>query len=394
MGRKIPKKQVDAAIAALAKVRKKWLRQPGVSAVDVGYKIRDNSLTNELALRVHVPRKLPQEALAASEAFNVPGQSDSLDGFPVDVIEADYAAAVTPMAPESISRTGRVDPIVGGVSCGNPRISAGTVGAIVWDRTDGAPCILSNWHVLCGSLSAQAGESIYQPGVLDGGSPADRIAELRRWRLDRDADAALAKLLGDRVHSRDLLGLEPLRGIEEGELGMSVVKSGRTTGVTRGIIDGVAASVRIDYGEKIQQFHDQLHIVPHPPWPAEDYEVSTGGDSGSVWINEDTGKAIGLHFAGETERSPAAENAMANRITKVADLLEFSVTPLFLSPPPAPDQNLINILREVLCRHFPDRCQDAATGMESTGRQSEHGGVGPPNIEQLIAEVERIYRQH
>lgn len=360
MPKKISKKNISAAIDELDKVRKDWLKRPGVTAVDVGYKIKDGKITDELAVRVHVRRKIPDEALDEYEIFSTSDEPKKQGPFSIDVIEAEYGPErmlVELLQPEAVDRHSSVDPLVGGVSVGNPRVTAGTLGAIVWDKTDGEVCILSNWHVLCGSSTCIAGEDIYQPGVYDGGTAADKVAELKRWRLDRHADAALARLTGARGYSRDILGLDPITGIEENPtLGMTVIKSGRTTGVTEGFIDGVSLSATIDYsGGTIQTFHDQLHIVPLPPWPAVDVEISRGGDSGSVWIDKATNKAVGLHFAGETDPSPTAEHAIANRMVKVAELLKLSFTPLFV-PPPVGDDRLRDILRRILCRYLPWLC--------------------------------------
>ena len=55
---------------------------------------------------------------------------------------------------EEVSRTTALDPLIGGISCGNPRITAGTLGAIVFNRTTCKPMILSNWHVLAGASAA------------------------------------------------------------------------------------------------------------------------------------------------------------------------------------------------------------------------------------------------
>lgn len=367
MPKTIPESDIDAAITELNKVRKNWLNRPGVTAVDVGYKIKDRKLTDELAIRVHVKSKLPTEALAGHELFSEHDKPKKLGAFGIDVIEAEYgpsrplAAAVEPLEPQEVAETHRrsaVDPLVGGISVGNPRVTAGTLGVIVWDRSDCQVCILSNWHVLCGSPTCTAGEDIYQPGVADGGTAADKVAELKRWRLDKDADAALAKLTGARGYSRDILGLNPIPGVVDRTLGMNVAKSGRTTGVTEGIVDGVSASVTINYGGgTVQTFHDQIHIVPRPPWPAVDYEVSMGGDSGSVWIDEATGKAVGLHFAGEMDPSPTAENAIANRLVKVAELLNFSFTPLFCRPRIKDYYRLRYAIKFILCRRYPWLCR-------------------------------------
>lgn len=359
MPKKVSKSEVIEAIDELNKVRKNWLKAPGVTAVDVGYKLKENEITDELAIRVHVKRKLPLEALKDYERFSISGDPEKVGKFKVDVIEAEYGPAMSGpfelQEAAEVSPRSRVDPLVGGVSVANARVTAGTLGAIVWDRTNGRPCILSNWHVLCGSAACQAGEPIYQPGRLDGGTAVDTVATLKRWLLGGEADAALAELNGARAHTRDMLGLDPIAGIEEAPtIGMSVIKTGRTTGITEGLIDGLSMSVSINYGDAgVQSFHDQIRIVPHPPWPGVDYEVSKGGDSGSVWLNKANGKAVGLHFAGETDSSPTSELAIANPMVKLAELLNFSFAPIFRPPPPIDENRLREILRRILARRFP-----------------------------------------
>jgi endonuclease G len=341
VAKQVGEKKTQEAIEQLDTVRREWLRRPGVTGVDVGFKLSDGKLTDQVAIRVHVERKLPPEALAKHDVFSISGKAEKIGAFPVDVIEATYGPSRTPAPIElediGLERTGQFDPLVGGISVGNPRVTAGTLGAIVWDRTDCSVSILSNWHVLAGGDAAVAGEAIYQPGPIDGGTAADTVATLTRMRLDADMDAGIAKLNGARGYSRDIVGLSPIPGIDAPALGMEVTKSGRTTGVTDGVIDGVSFSGTITYDDHgPNTFHDQIHIVPRPPWPAVDYEVSRGGDSGSVWINEATGRAVGLHFGGETDPAPTSENALANPMQKVAAAtgLNFSFTPLFCLRPP------------------------------------------------------------
>jgi hypothetical protein len=85
MPREIPTSELNAAIEELDQVREEWLKRPGVTAVDVGYKIQDGVLTDQLAIRVHVRRKLSPEALPEHELF-----PEHLGRFSVDVIEATY----------------------------------------------------------------------------------------------------------------------------------------------------------------------------------------------------------------------------------------------------------------------------------------------------------------
>jgi hypothetical protein len=360
MPRKPAAKKVEDAIVALDTVRMEWLRRPGVTAVDVGFKITDGKLQDDVAVRVHVERKIPASELSKTELFNETGKTPKkVKGIPVDVIEATYAPSTAPIALDdvdaavAVDRRSEVDPLIGGISCANRRVTAGTLGAIVFDRTTCKPMILSNWHVLAGSAAAAVGEDILQPGRVDGGTEV--VATLTKMRLDSRMDAAVATLNGARSYSRDILGLGAVKGIDTPTLGMNVVKSGRTTGITEGIVDGVSLSTSINYTDPgVVAFSNQVRIVPRPPWPQVNYEVSMGGDSGSVWLNEANDKAIGLHFAGEVNPSPAAENAICSPMAPIATELGFSFGPVICKPklkfPP------IDWRWRYLCLRFPWLC--------------------------------------
>jgi hypothetical protein len=106
--------------------------------------------------------------------------------------------------------------------------------------------------------------------------------------------------------------LQPVRELVQPLIGMEVLKSGLTTGVTFGIIDGVT--------------DDGLTVMPDPENPSPSGEISAAGDSGSLWLDAATMDAVGLHFAGETDPSPAAERAWGKRMVNVASALEFVMT--------------------------------------------------------------------
>lgn len=176
---------------------------------------------------------------------------------------------------------GRVNPLAGGLSVGSVTAQAGTLGAVVWDKTDGTPCVLSNWHVLAGTTAAQVGQPTYQPALFDGGTEDDVVATLKRWHLGDKGDAALAELIGCRDYaSGEILGLwHPISGYRRPELNMEIRKWGRTSGFTRGFIDGIQLATNIDYGNGvIRYFKDQFHIAPL----REGDDVSQVGDSGSL----------------------------------------------------------------------------------------------------------------
>jgi endonuclease G len=252
---------------------------------------------------------------------------------------------------ETANRRRRLDPLVGGISIGSPRVPVGTLGALVWDRTDGSVCILSNWHVLAGDANAEVGTPCFQPGLFDQGRSSDVVARLKRWSFNRQTDAAIAELTGNRHYcAGEIVELfQQISGEISPYLGMKVLKSGRSTGRTWGFIDGLYFSAAIEYSNgAVRVFEEQIHIAPLPSDDKSEpiRPISQPGDSGSVWVTEtasDGYKAVGLHFAGDLLRSAFGEYALANPMCIVAKRLDFSFRPLFLEvrdddvvPPPPP----------------------------------------------------------
>lgn len=143
------------------------LAKPNVVGVGVGLK----NLSGEPSVVVLVEQKLPVSALSAAEM--VPKQ---LDGVRTDVLEIGYVRAYE-------SPRDRFRPeIPSGVSIGHYKITAGTLGTIVTDKTTGEKLILSNNHVMANSNNALVGDAILQPGPTDGGqNPADMVARLERF---------------------------------------------------------------------------------------------------------------------------------------------------------------------------------------------------------------------
>ena len=210
-------------------------------------------------------------------------------------------------------------------------MTAGTLGAIVYDNKTGEPYMLSNWHVLHGP-DGKLGDRILQPGSHDGGSVRKSVAgRLVRSHLGLAGDCAVASIEGRGVDDQVLaLGVTPVK-FGKVDLDDKVVKSGRTTGVTHGIVRRVGVVVRLAYGSA--GFHDigGFEIRPNPEKPADDLEISKGGDSGSVWLIDDDSEnadvVVGLHFAGESssDPDPASEHALACNIHSVLDKLDVSL---------------------------------------------------------------------
>lgn len=317
------------------------LAKENVVGVGVGYKSKGGVQTNDLAVVVLVSQKLPLVALPPETIL-----PKSINGVNLDVIEVGIIRALQ-------SRTDRWRPSPGGISLGHYKITAGTFGSIVRDRSSGQRLILSNNHVIANSNDAQPGDPILQPGPIDGGSPdRDTIARLLRicpisfnsepgscsvadsyarlgnmlaglvgskhivqtQKTDSQAvnlvDAAIAQPVNDDDVLDEIFEIGDVDGTKEASLGMSVRKSGRTTGFTSGEITLIQATVNVSYGgNKIARFEDQIVSGP----------MSRGGDSGSLLVAGDTLKAVGLLFAGSDQ------STIYNPIQAVLDCLEVTI---------------------------------------------------------------------
>lgn len=218
-----------------------------------------------------------------------------------------------------------------GCSIGHGNITAGTLGAIVED--DNNYYMLSNNHVLANSDNARRGDSIWKPGPSDA-NEANRIVVgyLNRWEPFNNAsheniDAALA------VFSDEINYFYPWTYSRIGDINpdqitdrhsvQRVVKQGRTTQLTKGIVSAVSLDgVEVDYGSRrrprVITFDNQIEIVHVQP---NKHPFSQAGDSGSLIIDRDTNRPFALLFAGGTDDN-GIDRTLANFIPDVLRKLE------------------------------------------------------------------------
>lgn len=378
------------------------LRRRNVVGVAVGYKNYKGTSTDELAVAVLVEQKKPVEALTEEDLI-----PRDLQGARTDVIEVGHLVA------HATPRDRYRPTIPAGVSIGHFKVTAGTIGAIVFDRDTGEPLILSNNHVLANSNDSLIGDVILQPGPTDHGvRPDDVVAQLHRYeriyyhgdepppstppptttpeptqppptttpeptqppitpeptqpptttptptqppttevpdsncdivdffvglgntvaRLNGSEkrlasvpatqsvqsqsvssapvqnvsaqttyihnnilDAALARPNNPQMFSQEILEIGQPTGIRKIALGMPVRKHGRTTGYTTGTITLLNATVNVSYntvdGVRQARFVGQAMTTP----------MSQGGDSGSLILEADGTRAVGLLFAGSSQ---------------------------------------------------------------------------------------------
>ncbi|WP_369214851.1 hypothetical protein [Streptomyces flavofungini] len=356
-------------------------QQPLANVVGFGHGVKwtGGRPTGEPAVLVFVTQKVPDSMLPERDV--VPSQMD--DGTPTDVVavghiaaqrrqsraggrRADDRASVTygpdggiseqlsglgqpqledlvglgTFEPQLLKR--RMRPCPSGFSVGNVRVTAGTLGSVVYDFLPGASVdppgsglgvpakfyILSNNHVLADSNRAQLGSAIVQPGVFDGGQdPADRIAVLDRFitiqfapqipleRHNNVVDAALGAVdFQDATREQYFSGApRAWRRKANVAVGDRVKKTGRTTNISFGRIMAVDATIDVNYGTAgTARFKDQILTT----------NISAGGDSGSLVTSQDD-VAVGLLFAGSSTVTVAnhIENVRALLRVEIAELL-------------------------------------------------------------------------
>lgn len=264
-----------------------------IQAIGVGLNERGGRYAGDLAVKVFVREKLPSSRLA--ERTVVP---ERINGYPTDV------EVVGEISIDSFARR-YARPVPCGISVGHPRITAGTLGGLVV-LDNHRLCLLSNNHVLSDTNDARIGETILQPGASDGGhSPGDQIGVLERFvpiqfpgpnRVDA-AVAWTAFRFVDPEHVTYTASPAPL----EPSLGLTVIKNGRSTQATMGVITAVSVdSVRVNYRPQIAIFDDQIMIRGVGAAP-----FSLGGDSGSLIASAGTKQPVGLLFAGSTTHTIA-----------------------------------------------------------------------------------------
>ena len=316
----------------------RYLAANNINSVGIGRKISTKGPSGALCIQFTVDRKAAAEHLESLGTRLIPSQF-VIDGklVPSDVIERRFHPAwrlVTEVAMRKDERKSRQTTLSPGLSIAHRQGSAGTIGAIVFDRRTGAPFLLSNWHVLQmqeDDSEGAIGDEIVQPGPFDDNRVSDNVVgRLVRSHLGFAGDCAVASIEG-RGFRPEILGLKTIpQRVGRAGLGDVVVKSGRTTKVTRGIVTRIEVQTKMNYGSR-QEIIGGFEIGPLPKSDPS-IEISSGGDSGSAWLAADgaTGRPtdvmLGLHFAGEASNDEP-EFAMACAAHSVLEKLDVTLTP-------------------------------------------------------------------
>lgn len=258
-------------------------------------------------------------------------------------------------------------PVIHGVSCGHPDITAGTTG-FLYSTSDENWYLGSNNHVLALTNAAEVGDSSLQPAPADGGTTEDEFGALAYYKNIQDGvnvDLALARVS---------VGTENrVMGIDQKVVGVAgqvavddeLLKAGRTTGVTRGTVDQIGASVNVNYGDAGTFTISDCIITG---------DMSDGGDSGSaVWKEGSDGLyAAGRLFAGSS--SATVHHSFANELATLQQEFDTSINLITDEPDSGPTGPTANV-NLMLAPTSPDSGNLVVTCVDDTGAAIEGATV-------------------
>jgi hypothetical protein len=284
-----------ARITAFAAAKPDVAGRENIVGFGVGLRYAASALTGELAVKVFVREKVPMDQVAA--AARVPPTVAGLD--------TDVEAIGEVVLHSYAKRFPRPAPC--GVSVSNIDLpGSGTLGCLVVLK-NGKLCMLSNNHVLANENAGHLGDAIIQPGNAEPAPGDQTIGALESFipiqATGNLVDAAVALTSFDMVSPKHVtyqVNPEPLQAT----IGMTVIKNGRTTQSTVGVITDMHVNISVPYDPfpAGAEMREQISIrgVSGP--------FSMPGDSGSLIVTAASKQPVALLFAGATDNSMTFAN--------------------------------------------------------------------------------------
>jgi hypothetical protein len=278
-----------------------------IVGVGVSERLAGGRPAGEGAVSIYVVRKAPLDEVDPSAL--VPTE---YEGVPTDVVESGEFVIAT--------ERGRHRPVPLGVSVGHANGDTGTVGFL--GKRDSELVIVSNNHVLARENRAGRGDAILQPGPVDGGGAGDQVGELEGWvALDfggskNPIDAAVARVDEAAVTGQLYGGGTIAPTLGKPSRNAIVRKCGRTSGLTRGVVTDVSATIKLRFPSGMALMSEQILIQG-----LGGSVFSEPGDSGSLVVEEGSDLPLGLLCGGSSRFT------LANQIDQVLTGLGVSFVP-------------------------------------------------------------------
>lgn len=290
-----------------------------VHATGVGIRVRGGEpVMDEFVLKVFVFDKVPMD--------EQPELLRGFEGVEVDVEPLPIQRALRGRGGAFPQRQ-RHRPVTGGLSIAPLGVDwVGTLGCFLRGASGGTEQIfaLSNNHVIADINALPIGTPIVQPGP-ERGAPAPGQADVfaalsafvpiqfptrRGIPVINQVDAAIAIVPDlERVQLGEMFGIDNYTPRLLAPVpGMRVTKSGRTTGVTTGVITATRVSgVRVDYGTetspRIAVFNNAIEMRSFRPFRP----FGSLGDSGSVILELESGRPVALLYASDGVNTTACD---------------------------------------------------------------------------------------
>jgi len=206
-------------------------------------------------------------------------------------------------------------PIGPGLSISSLQTTAGTICCVVRSRADGRFYLLTAYQVVVSEEDlelgpgAAAGGIVIQPGAIDGGDADDAVATVadyptfdlgpgaERTASEFDMAGAIALIDEGIEYYSDVPEIGPITGVSDMfTVGDDVVAYGRTSGVTRGVVTAINASINItlNAGGATRRFVDMIVVS------RDGQSITQGGDLGAPVLNAGN-ELIGIAFAGSAQ---------------------------------------------------------------------------------------------
>jgi endonuclease G, mitochondrial len=300
----------DDVVARYFRAVSMFATRPDVAAVDLGVKLVDSESDPDAGycIRIHVRDKQPRRKVPRAQLL-----PSRFEGLRTDVIQGEYVEHLDTVA-VCADRRLKLQSIQPGISIGHARGSAGTLGMLVRgiDGDANTVYVLSADHVLADTDVPSAGDAIIQPGREDGGGANDVVAALTRRSVIFDAAVATYVDDGMRTITNQVAQTpDVIHGFDFAEIGTVLVKAGAVSCVTQAEVDGIGLFEGLGPGYHLKQV--SLDI--------DDGPIATGGDSGAIWYDPTTSRAVGLHVRGNAFATPQEQFAIATSVVKLCAAL-------------------------------------------------------------------------
>ena len=206
-------------------------------------------------------------------------------------------------------------PVIAGISVGSINGLTGTIGFIYDDL------LFSASHVLSSNPVGYNGyDYVIQPGAADGGTSSDIIGKTEYYEILNDGvygDIAFARL--STKHKNIIYGIGLTKSFVRPGVGMKVVKVGRTTGMTMGLIYTTHTDAKVFYPELNKEVFLKNQFVVYSR------RFAQSGDSGSSVVFSN--KIAGLVVAGDEHSTLCTPSTfIVDKIRKYKKTKEISET--------------------------------------------------------------------